>query len=85
MAGITQLDTGLEQATARKSAGDVMTNRGEERIATVDTAGEATLGLMLKVNTEITTDETEFQVRSGMPDKLSKLTKKAAGEVKSNQ
>ncbi len=84
MAGtITQLDTGIDQSNAKKAAGDRFTDGTEKAIATVDSAEEATLGLMMKTNNDLINLETRKQVEETGPGNLAKDTKKAAGEVKS--
>jgi len=80
---ITQLDTGLDQAAAKKIAGDLFTDGTEKAIAAVDSAEEATLGLMMKTNQDLNNLEIQKQTREAGPGNLGKDLKKAAGEVKS--
>lgn len=79
-----QLDISSDRTSAGKTAGDTYTVDLEEIRNTLDKddASGTTLGAMVQAQLSITEAETRYQVRSGIPNKVSKSVGAAAQAVK---
>jgi hypothetical protein len=79
-----QLDISSDRTSAGKTAGDTYTVDLEtiRNDLDKDDASGTTLGSMVKAQLSITEAETRYQVRSGIPNKVSKSVGAAAQAVK---
>jgi len=79
-----QLDISSDRTSAGKTAGDTYTVDLETIRNTLDKddASGTTLGSMVQAQLSITEAETRYQVRSGIPNKVSKSVGAAAQAVK---
>jgi len=83
-AGDLSLEFASERVDAVQAAGDTYTEDLETIRDNLDADDESgtTLGTMVSSQLKLTESETAYQVRSGIPNKVSKAVKGAADEVK---
>jgi len=78
------LDISTERIAEGQRAGDEYTGDLELIRDTLDANDNSgtTLGTMVSSQLKLTEADTRYQIRSGIPNKVSKAVKDAAGEVK---
>lgn len=78
------LKTSLDRIDAGQEAGDIYTGDLENIRDNLDRddASGTTLGTMVSSQLQLTEAETRFQIRSGLPTKVTKAVKSAADGVK---
>ena len=79
-----ELNTSDQRIKAGKDAGDLHTHDLEsirDELDKTDNTG-TTLGTMVSAQMKMTEDETRYQVRAGIPKKVSSSVKDGAGDVK---
>lgn len=78
------LDISSDRTSAGKAAGDTYTDdlEGIRDTLDADDSSGTTLGTMVEAQLSITEAETRYQVRAGIPNKVSKSVGAAAQAVK---
>ena len=84
MAAEVSLDTADERISAVQDAGDTYTEDLENIRNTLDKAdgSGSQLGTMVKAQLEMVESETKYNVRAGIPKKVSTSVQQASGDVK---